>query len=57
MIRNKYRLNNHALYYLLLQSRGSRTHQFEAMISARDAHIIWKARLHTNNKHTFGSEA
>lgn len=57
MIRNKYRLNNHALYYLLLQSRGSRTHQFEAMVSAREANINWLKRLHMNNKHTFGSEA
>lgn len=57
MIRNKYRLNNLALYYLLLQSRGATTHQFEAMISARDANLNWLKRVHMNNKHTMGSEA
>lgn len=57
MIRNKYRLNNHALYYLLMKSRLKRGYQFEAMISARDANINWLKRLHMNNKHTFGSES
>lgn len=56
MIRNKYRLNNHALYYLLMKSRLKRGYQFEAMISARDANINWLKRLHMNNKHTVGSE-
>lgn len=57
MIRNKYRLNNNALYYLLLQSRGSRSHQFEAMANARETNINWLKRLHANNKHTVGGEA
>jgi hypothetical protein len=56
MVRNRYSLKSVSLEELLFVNRRHRLGQFAPLITRRDAHFKWVARLNKNNQHTMGTE-